>query len=316
MNLPKSRVFGIKNCVKNCVNFKRFEYANNMTNEKLEKFLFAQRAHFEVDVFGKSVFGQKLYYAKKICDKNLPWVLIVGGMHAREHLSTNFVCHLMKKCKRKKFPFNLCFVPLCNPDGAQLCTFGTKGLPPCLREKLQEINGGKDFSLYKANANGVDLNNNWDANWQTQFSDKTGPSSQGFYGFAPMTEPEVLALAKLTEFLQPTLAISFHLKGEEIYFDFFQDEKRFLRDQKIAQIFASSNGYDIKPTQNNSSGGFKDWCVQKLKIPALTIELGNDKFCHPFPKSQLCQICRKNKNFFTCVKKSLKICQSFAEDVI
>lgn len=279
----------------------------HMKLEEVEKVLNKYKSCYEIDVIGKSVLGQDIYSVNKKRGENLPWVLIVAGMHAREHLSVDLVCKLIEKAANKKFDFNLSFVPLVNPDGVGLCIDGVKRLNQKMRERLVEINGSDVFSLFKANANGVDLNNNWDANWEKKFTDKTAPSSQGFYGYSPMSEPEVIALGEWTQKLRPALAISYHLKGEEIYFDFFQDEKHFERDEKIAQVFAKSSGYAIKSTQEVSSGGYKDWCVQKLEIPALTIELGSDKFSHPFPQSQLGQIYRKNRKVFKNIKRSLKI---------
>lgn len=286
-----------------------------MTEKNLECLLRELSGNFRIEVFGRSVLGENLYAVSKFSGKHLPWALVVGGMHAREHLSCDFVCHLMKMCACKNLNFNICFVPLSNPDGARLCEEGLCGLDEKTRERLIEINGSEDFSLYKANARGVDLNNNWDAGWERKFTNKFSPSSQGFYGEKPMSEPEVKALAALTEKLSPQLVLTYHLKGEEIYFDFFQEGKRYERDKKIAEIFASTSGYVIKRTQDKSSGGYKDWCVQKLGIPTLTIELGSDKFSHPFPKSELKQICRKNAAFFENVQKSLQIYQDYQKDI-
>jgi len=42
-------------------------------------------------------------------------------------------------------------------------------------------------------------------------------------------------------------------------------------------------------------GGFKDWCIHVLKIPALTVEVGSDDFPHPFPYSEAESIIEKNK---------------------
>lgn len=261
----------------------------------------------KVEIIGHSVLNKNIYAVLKqnvSCGK---WALITGGIHAREHLSTDLICLLIKDFEKQTHRFNVAFVPLINPDGAELCTNGIKNLDHLLAKKLITINGNDNFSLYKANANGVDLNNNWEANWDKRFSNKTSPSSSGFYGNQPMSEPEVVALKQFTKTINPFLTINFHLKGEEIYFDFFQSEKEYARDQKIAKIFANATGYKIVNTQNSSSGGYKDWCVQKLKIPSLTIELGNDKFHHPFPKSQLKQIYKKNKNTFNCIEESLQI---------
>ena len=43
-----------------------------------------------------------------------------------------------------------------------------------------------------------------------------------------------------------------------------------------------------------SAGGYKDWCVQKLGIPAITVEVGNDKYSHPYPYHQIDDIVAKN----------------------
>lgn len=278
-----------------------------MTIKKIKEFI-NNCNDFEVKIIGKSVLGQNICAINKIYDNNFKWAILTAGIHAREHLSCDFLCEQIEKLKSlSPLNYNLSIIPLVNPDGMQIATEGIANIPKKFAKKLLQINGSDDFSLYKANANGVDLNNNWPANWEKCFSLKTKPSSQGFYGYSPLSEPETLALAKWTEKINPFLTINFHLKGEEIYFDFFQDERRFQRDEKIAKIFAESTGYKIKKTQDISSGGYKDWCVQTLKIPALTIELGNDKFSHPFPQNELSSICKKNEKLFENIEKSLKI---------
>ncbi len=282
-----------------------------MKLEKLESFLHEVKEFYDINVIGKSVLGKNIYAVNKQFDKNFKWALLTGGIHAREHLSTDLICLFIELCKTKVLNYNISFVPLINPDGVMLCCQGCDGIDKEDRKRLEIINKGKDFSLYKANFRGVDLNNNWDANWNNKFSKVDVPSSQGYYGERAMSEPEVCAVADWAKSLDLFLTINYHLKGEEIYFDFFQDEKAFKRDFLIASIFADDNGYKIKSTQNISSGGFKDWCVKVLKIPSLTIELGDDKFSHPYPKEQLEDIYQKNQNVFENIEKALKIYESF-----
>ena len=163
------------------------------------------------------------------------------------------------------------------------------------QKKLVEMNGGlANFSMWKANARGIDINNNFDARWGINTSAKTN-SSQGFVGKFPMSEKETKAIARYTIKKKPFITISYHTKGEEIYFNFFQDEKRLIRDEKIAKRFSESTGYTIKNVEKISSGGYKDWCVEKLEIPALTIELGNDNLVHPITVESLKDIFEKNK---------------------
>ena len=51
----------------------------------------------------------------------------------------------------------------------------------------------------------------------------------------------------------------------------------------------------IKNVEKVSSGGFKDYCVSKLKIPSITIEVGNDCLNHPITKEHLPEIYLRNK---------------------
>lgn len=327
---------------------------------------------YKVDILTKTVFGNYVYAFSKEVSKSYPWVIITGGIHAREFLSSDFVFSLMKRfkklyqnlyvknlcfchynkvfiksnandmqkdliyyvlkncetelklmqfnekmiknkekrfifCKFAKINYNIVFVPQINPDGVFLVKKGITSLSVKDRTKLLKINNySDDFSLFKANANGVDLNNNWDANWDKNFSGKRDPGSQGFYGFEAMSEKEVIGLGNLTKLLKPVLTISFHLKGEEIYYDFFQSPQKMLRDYSVAKIFSKSCGYKIKSTMNCSSGGYKDWCVEKLGITALTVELGSEKLFHPVGIAHLNEIVFNHKDFFYCLEKSVK----------
>ena len=90
--------------------------------------------------------------------------------------------------------------------------------------------------------------------------------------------------------------ISYHSKGEEIYFNFFQESWRLVRDETIAKQFEKSTGYKIKNVEKTSSGGLKDYCVQKLKIPSITIEVGSDDLSHPINEEFLDLIYTKHKN--------------------
>lgn len=37
----------------------------------------------------------------------------------------------------------------------------------------------------------------------------------------------------------------------------------------------------------DSAGGYKDWCVEKLKLPAFTVEVGKDEWKHPLDERVL-----------------------------
>jgi hypothetical protein len=45
----------------------------------------------------------------------------------------------------------------------------------------------------------------------------------------------------------------------------------------------------------NSVGGYKDWCIKTLQIPAFTIEAGSDDFEHPLGETALENLLERNQ---------------------
>ena len=68
---------------------------------------------------------------------------------------------------------------------------------------------------------------------------------------------------------------------------------RAVRDKKYAKILSAATGYPLAEAPD-SAGGYKDWCVEKLKIPAFTVEAGRETFSHPLGFSALADIVTKN----------------------
>ena len=224
-------------------------------------------------------------------------VLVVGGTHAREHITCKLVVAQAFECAAnfQSLQGGIYFVPMLNIDGVRLCQEGLHFVRDEKRKQfLLKANGGSDdFSLWKANANAVDINVNFDAYWGTGEKNLFFPAPFNYIGKKPMSEKETIAIADFTVKVNAQFAISYHCKGEEIYWRYLQERLRLWRDYRYARFVAAHTGYKLMK-QTKSSGGYKDWCVEKLKIPALTVEVGNDRFPHPFPYSELDGIIKKN----------------------
>ncbi len=265
-------------------------------NELCEK-LNSYKNKFKVRVIGKSYFKRKIFAVEKVIDKNLFTAIFVCSVHARENIATDMVCKMIDDGLFEDInQFNLSFVLMLNPDGVELCEKGILSAPKKYRKNLIKINkNSTDFSLFKANGRGVDINNNFDARFATNIN-STIASSSGYVGPKKESERETKAIVKYLKKTNPFFVINYHTKGEEIYFNFFQDKLRLKRDGFIADRFSKSTGYVIKNPENLSSGGLKDYCVDKLKIPSLTIELGSDNLIHPIKKEYLHEIYNRNKS--------------------
>lgn len=74
------------------------------------------------------------------------------------------------------------------------------------------------LKIWKANAAGIDLNNNFDANW-SDIDLKQEPSFQSFKGYEPVSEPETQALERLALERDYRYFISYHSRGQIIYYD-------------------------------------------------------------------------------------------------
>ena len=207
-------------------------------------------------------------------------VIVVGSIHARENLTSALILMQARYALAQKFEGAIYFVPMLNPDGVTLIEKGAYAFPK-KAEELIKINGSTDFSLWKANINGVDLNVNFDARWGRGESNIFYPSSQNFVGNAPRSESEVKAIVDFTLKVKPKATVSYHAKGEMLLWYFHQTPLRQERDRAIAIRLNEKLQYVLQNSMTNSAGGYKDWCISKLGIPAFTVEIISDSFAHP-----------------------------------
>lgn len=183
---------------------------------------------------------------------------------------------------------DLSIVPMVNPDGVNLVL---NGPPQALQRQLANMNRGRnDFTAWKANIRGVDLNNQFPAKWEIEKKRKEPkvPSSRDYPGDAPLTEPEAVAMAKLAQLEKFDLLIALHTQGSEFYWGY--EGLEAPESIKIAKEFERVSGY--KAVQYvDSHAGFKDWYIQEFRKPGFTIELG--KGINPLPLSQFQEIYEK-----------------------
>lgn len=222
-------------------------------------------------VIGKSLFSHPIL-CYGVIKTPYPKAIIQASIHAREYITGYLTLKLMQDFYKKGKFGSVYFIPVLNPDGVMIAL-------------------NKD-NLYKANGRGVDLNVNFDARWSMGSQNVREVASENYIGEKPFSEPETCAVRDFTLKIKPDYTISYHSKGQEIYYEFFQNEKS--RDHEFAKEIALLTGYQIKSTPN-SAGGYKDWCIKELKIPALTIEVGDDKLSHPIKKWHLRKIYKQNK---------------------
>ena len=183
----------------------------------------------------------------------------------------------------------LYFVPLLNPDGADIQIHGESAGREQV-ERLVFYNGGStDFSQWQATARGVDLNHNYDAG----FSDyKKIERQRGIYGGAPTrysgeypeSEPETAALAGFIRRHEAIrMVITLHTQGEEIYYSSGDCEPP--ASARIASLFGRMTGYRVTKAEGMAAyGGLTDWYIRTYNRPSFTFECGRGK--NPLPQEQ------------------------------
>lgn len=220
-------------------------------------------------IIGFSCQGREIH-AFHIGDEFGRQFIAVYAVHAREWITAKLAIKHVKRGVKRGGGW---IIPLLNPDGAKLSQ--------------------TSMPLWKANARGVDLNCNFDAEWGSGRLNTTARGSENCIGDHPFSECESAALKDFTLKIRPFVTLSFHTKGEEIYWEFCG-----RGDRRGAKLLESITGYRALKIFG-SAGGYKDWCIQKLKIPAYTIECGSDGLKHPITKLRKLKKCYKVLKKFT-----------------
>lgn len=244
------------------------------------------------DVFGKKEIVGRTRLGREIplyhgSDKKSN-VLLVGGVHAREYIT----CELLKELfltEGKDLAID--YLPMLNIDGVLLCKFGLESVENLfLRKNVIRLNGGsEDFSQWKANAYGVDINVNFDADWGEGRENETTPGAANYIGATPNSEPETQCAVDVLK-NRYSLVVCYHSLGEEVYWGY---ENNFLHYEE-AKEYADGTGYKLKRSEN-SCGGLKDFYALNYGGLGLTVEIGEEKYGHPYPEDKLCLITAKHK---------------------
>lgn len=217
-------------------------------------------------------------------------VFVQASMHAREYITTPLVIEMMKNYNGN---VGVWCVPMVNVDGVLLCQQGLASInDENLKQFLFEVNGeSENFELWKANARAVDLNVNYNAKWGEGRQNVTYPAPENYIGVFPVSEPENIALRDFTNKLQPSVSLSYHTKGEVIYWGFGCIKPYFDFAERISNV----TGYSLLESLD-SAGGFKDWFTATTFKLGLTIEVVNANQQYPISFDNLPIIIEQNKN--------------------
>ena len=234
--------------------------------------------------------------------------VFAAAFHGLEYLTAAALLNFAEKYRTMKeyhSKLRVYFIPMVNPDGADIAV---NGIDPKNRYHQELISGTgiTEFNKrWQANAAGVDINHNFDADWEPVLP---GPAPSRYGGKYPGSEPETKTVVYLLDRVRPDLFIAFHSQGKEIYYDFNGMENK--RAKRTAERIAESVGYQAaKPTGTACFGGAKDWYIKKYRKAAFTAELGEG--VNPLPDKQLPQLTADTEKI--CLAAISEILKDFNE---
>lgn len=282
-------------------------------------------ANMQTNVIGTSLDGRSIYEVILGNPSAEKHILIQAGIHAREYMTPLLVMKQLEyglefyeRGSYEGQPLSnilhhvaIHYVPMSNPDGLMLSEFGLSSIrSEELRQIIQncyatDVAQGRTSAAFdrylmywKANARGVDLNQNFPANWEKVTSSQY-PSYATYKGTSALSEPESQALANLANSRSWAATISYHSMGNVIYWD-YAGNRQYDRSRELANLIAANTGY--RPAGASGNGGFKDWTqIKDDPAAGLTIETGS--VACPLPLSEYEKIWYQNKMVWVAVAK-------------
>lgn len=230
---------------------------------------------YRVRVIGKSLCGRRIFALSR--GNGAPCPLVSAGFHGTEYLTVLTALRFAQEYRGN----NICIVPCVNPDGTEIALHGAAAAGQWRRF----VAGTGDAQRWQANARGVDINHNFDADWQSvrRREREAGilcPASTRFGGVRPESEPETRAMTRLCRQMLFSRVLALHSQGREIYCDFGACTP--CQSLSLAEKMAAAGEYrTAEPEPMATGGGFKDWFIRWFHRSGFTVEMGLGK--NPLP---------------------------------
>jgi hypothetical protein len=202
-------------------------------------------------------------------------LLIVGGIHGGYEansvvLARKVIQYFQDNSNQLPERFTLHVIDLMNPDGLHRITGGI----PAEEFDFRGVNTRPG----RFNANGVDLNRNWGADWKPV---SYWGTTQVNTGTGPWSEPETRAVRDYFQKIEPVASIFFQSAGSFLWYSGAERSWAYSRD--LAQAYSEASGYFLRerspdePRRNNPfeiTGSSDDWFFS-IGHRNITVELTN-----------------------------------------
>ena len=259
------------------------KYSYEMMLEDLNAFVEAWPEYARLDSLGTSELGREIPVLILGDPEAEYQVLIQGSIHAREHACTWLIMAMVDYWAGRGLEEfgNVCFhiVPMMNPDGVSMVQSGVLSPEAQAIYENDLALGYTDLSpeeyLRQWKANGLGLNRTYDAGWEL-FQGRPGPSSERYKGTALYDAAESRALRDYTLAHNFDVTVSYHTMGSLIYWEYGGREDVNAASHSLAKAVGAAAGYAGHGSESVDAAGYKDWAIDKLGIPSITVEIGSE----------------------------------------
>jgi len=230
----------------------------------------------EETVIGKSVENRDIiayhYGNLNMQGTSTKELLFVGGIHGGYEWNTALVAYELMdylKANPSNIPSNVkvTVIPVLNPDGL------TKVVGTSSKFSVSDVSKSQTTVVAgRFNANTVDLNRNFDCDWQTE---ATWQSKKVSGGASAFSEPESMALKNYVNTNEPTAAIVWYSSAGGVFSSNCHNGVS-PETSTLTRTYAKASGY---PAHDNFdfyeiTGDMVNW-LAKENIPAISVLLTN-----------------------------------------
>lgn len=227
-----------------------------------------QQAEGPTTIIGKSEEGRDIIaHNFGIGDKR---VVLIGGIHGgyswnTAYLGFEIVDYLTENPTVIPEGVKVSVIPVLNPDGLFKTTAQAD------RFTLQDIPDSKSLQEEgRFNANGVDLNRNFDCDWQADAVWQTKTVSGGDAAFS---EAETLSLKNYIEMQKPAAVVAWYSAAGGVFASNCHGGVS-EETQALTKLFADASGYKAYQEFDfyETTGDMTNW-LAKIDIPATSVLL-------------------------------------------
>ena len=283
-----------------------------------------------VNTIGSTKDGRAIYDAVVGNPNGASHFIVAYTQHGSEHINTQLAMRQLEYVLTtwtnggsygdKTFSdifSNVCFhiIPMANPDGVTIAQLGVDGLRTeaartvvnmCyeLDKEHGKVYGSfEDYEAkFKANANGVDLNKNFNAGWEEMDNNVNYPSTDGYKGTGAVSEPETQAIVSLAENYPISAAIGVHSPGDRIIWNYGAEGDVLSAGKNLAETLKALTKYGMVEESHYTkrvAGGMAEYFVSERNLPALSIMTGGGTL--PVSMSYFADIFGRNLNVIPAI---------------